>query len=331
MKLTPTGIVITLDIGMITGTKRITAEDLGLDPHNIPEEITLGTKRILPKPLCTAFRDLMGKAEYQLRKHSLAIPLGRFVPDKAVDDCLSALAGIREEYISHKRFLIDNLDQIASDWMRDHPELRLRMDLYPSRSYLEAQLRFNVGVTQFQFPEGLEAKFLGMEAAEEVVKSSDERQRLLSKLVGDIRANFDGFAEECSRTLLAEAAEIAGRLLDQIREGRIRPQTASAFRGFMDRFRQLNWMENEALSNLLGSAASALEAVQQSGTFALSDIEDNLRQEVDRTMKELVRASADQAEHIIKDLDQVLDEETKAEAEDEPVSAVASALLQGVL
>lgn len=113
VRIWETGVLVSLDIHMWTGTAGLYPSDLGLP--DVPEIYSLGRKHLVPRHLLRELQSLASRAYRTLERYSVPFPVGRarFVPVAAAPRLLSRLDAIRAEFdAAASRFL----DQYTAVW-----------------------------------------------------------------------------------------------------------------------------------------------------------------------------------------------------------------------
>lgn len=93
-----TGVLVSLDVHMWTGTAALDPTDLGLP--GVPEIYSLGRKHLVPRHLLRELQSLASRAYRTLERYSVPFPVGRarFVPLTAAPRLLSQLDEIRSAF-----------------------------------------------------------------------------------------------------------------------------------------------------------------------------------------------------------------------------------------
>ena len=106
VRIWETGMLVSLNVHMWTGTAQLDSDDLGLP--DVPELYTLGRKYLVPKHLLRTIRSTASRAYRTLERYSVPFPIGRarFVPITAAPTLFTQLDNIRGEfYCAVVRFL----------------------------------------------------------------------------------------------------------------------------------------------------------------------------------------------------------------------------------
>src|SRR6266478_5013690 len=109
--LTREGVLITVSVRYWRGTKKLNAEDVGLNPDSVSDRlISLGHKRLLPKEATAALALIEGRAHAFIESNTFPFlnGLAHFVPNGKLAEVSAKLKKLDEDFWAAKvhQFLI---------------------------------------------------------------------------------------------------------------------------------------------------------------------------------------------------------------------------------
>jgi hypothetical protein len=280
------GTLVDVDVSYWSGAKVLTPEDLGLTDTEVAEAFHLGRKFLVPEAVIHGFRVIEARARRIVETSSFPFPIGnaRFVPRKKFPNVLSKLKEYQTEYLALVENLITNYqsyrDQMLpmyeqaaeSAWMRQNPDTKaFGIDYNPEEEKARFVLEFKARIASF-YPvaESLRNRFAldwnvyeiaiprlrettGDLVANEVLtegraKEAEEEYR------SQMRTKVDGFVNDVVTNLRSQASELASRVLNNIKEGKIvKSSTLESLGNFIDQFRELNFVGDKTVEEQLAS------------------------------------------------------------------------------
>ena len=119
--LTREGVLINVSVRYWRATKKLTAEDLGLDPESVESRlISLGHKKLIPKEAMKNLALLESRAHAMVEASSFPFlnGLGHFVPNTKLEEVTARLTALEKEFHEEKaRFMnqYSEMRKIAAD------------------------------------------------------------------------------------------------------------------------------------------------------------------------------------------------------------------------
>mgnify|MGYP003592952333 CR=1 FL=1 len=107
--LTREGVLITVSVRYWRATKKLTAEDLGLDPESVESRlISLGHKKLVPTEAMKNFALIEGRAHALVEASTFPFlnGLAHFLPNTKLEEVTGKLAALEQEFREEtQRFL----------------------------------------------------------------------------------------------------------------------------------------------------------------------------------------------------------------------------------
>lgn len=254
--LTREGVLIDVTVRYWRATKKLNAEDLGLDPDNVTERlISLGHKRLLPRETLESF------ALIESRAHSLidgcTFPflngLGHFLPNTKLAEVTQRLDKLQGEYVEAKRaFLLryaELREQAVGEWREAAHRLASDPDRlvaaiegsFPNAAKMERAFGFEVQLFQVRAPESLDLTLVSESQQQEVIEA---RHRAAQQAATQIHQGAQTFLADCVAALREQTATLCEDMLQSMREGKtgVHQKTLNRLIRFIDEFKQLNFV-----------------------------------------------------------------------------------------
>ena len=117
-------VCIRLDVSIWSGQKKLTSEDLGLTPDQIPPEelANLGRKRICDPKELAIFRAIKKRGERELQAHGVRFLDGYAVPTRDMARINDELDNLGQEFQSARTEFIANYEDSVEAWIARHSE-----------------------------------------------------------------------------------------------------------------------------------------------------------------------------------------------------------------
>lgn len=118
VRLTQTGVIVSVTIRRYRGFTKLRNRDMGLS-HNYGESnlIDLGSKRLLPKSIIRRMNSIDVTARAVLRNHGFATMWGQFIPAHMYPEVKRRLAELAADYKRVSESIIANYEQVISDML----------------------------------------------------------------------------------------------------------------------------------------------------------------------------------------------------------------------
>jgi len=117
-------VCIRLDVNIWSGQKKLTAQDLGLTPDQIPPEelAALGRKRICDPQALAVFRKLKERGERLLRANGVRFLDGYAVPANSMARINEQLDDLGREFKEARTEFVADYDNAVESWIARHPD-----------------------------------------------------------------------------------------------------------------------------------------------------------------------------------------------------------------
>lgn len=241
------GILIDLTIGYWSGCAANEAEDFGVEQSAIPGFVVgLGTKRLIPKHIVSRWRAIEREARHLLARHSFPFPIAaaRFVPDRILSKIEQRLKGLQRDFTQAVDEFLGSYEVAREDMLNDYPEHRARLEKhYPEIEKLRDKFHFSWSIFSVAVPQRFDKKTQAqLEAEREEIANYHLR----------LQAQFDSFIQDAVASLRQETVNICNKLATKIANGElITERSLASLRQFIDRFKTLNFAEDQAIESML--------------------------------------------------------------------------------
>ncbi|MBW1953542.1 MAG: hypothetical protein JRI66_10735 [Deltaproteobacteria bacterium] len=257
-------VAIQLCIRFWPGQVKLKAEDLGLDPNEVPEVFYLGHKKLYPKDWRDRFNNMSNKARNYLNDNSYPFVLEwvRAIPKHKLAKMMERLEEFRAEYMALAEEFLAEYDKIRAEWKtmcdKKWPGLWAKLaPYYPGREYLKRRFDFYWNVFDIRAAEATPA------SAPEIIEAY-ERAR------AQLQARYDEMVEEAVLYLRKRVLETVQNLSTRLKEGRIvRNDTLDSVRRVESWFRDLNIFGDMQVEEALAKLRAALNGTDS------KDLKDN--------------------------------------------------------
>jgi len=259
------GVLCNVSLRYWRGCKKLSAEDLGLDPSQISERlIQLGHKRLIPREALAAFSLIESRAHALVESGSFPFlgGIARFVPNPRLAALVDGLDRLKEEFRQAVLDFVANYgplrERALGEWreaarsLNGHAENLLVTieQAFPPHGDIAKRFGFETRMFQIAAPESLR-----LEVSESIdqMEIADQRRRVAEDAGRRLQADLDGFIRESVTTLREETARLATDVLATINgsEGGVHQRTLNRLTTFIDSFRSLNFAGDQQLETTL--------------------------------------------------------------------------------
>ncbi len=259
--ITREGVLISVSVRYWRATRKLNAEDLGLDPNNVTERlISLGHKKLLPKEALERF------ALVESRAHSLVdsstFPflngLGHFLPNTKLEEVTRKLRELETEFDQARQTFLgqyaDLRQQASAEWCEATKKLVVDPDRlvaaieasFPNPDKMERAFGFKTQFFQIRAPERLDLALVSQSQQEQVIAA---RQKAAEEAAAQIHRGAETFVADCVASLRQQTAELCQGMLESIRTGKtgVHQKTLNRLVRFIDEFKQLNFVGDQEM------------------------------------------------------------------------------------
>lgn len=259
------GVLCNVSLRYWRGCKKLSAEDLGLDPSQISDRlIQLGQKRLIPREALSAFSLIESRAHALVESGSFPFlgGIARFVPNPRLAALVDGLDRLKEEFRQAVLDFVANYgplrERALGEWreaarsLNGHAESLLVTieQAFPPHGSIASRFGFETRMFQVAAPESLR-----LEVSESIdqMEIADQRRRVAEDAQRRLQSDLDGFIRESVTTLREETARLATEVLATIdgSEGGIHQRTLNRLTTFIDSFRTLNFAGDQQLETTL--------------------------------------------------------------------------------
>lgn len=258
-------------IGMWTGQKLLTPEDLGLKGTDISSAFSLGKKNLIPASVIAELRAIDGKARHTLLNYSFDFPIGaaRFVPKTSVvkfveemdvlvkrfNEKADELAAnyskyrleMRTEYIDAAKEAYERAKSLSPSFDKTENEFvnefiaRIEQS-YPKVQDIRKKFHMEYYLYKMDLPDVTQAKYEDlMDEGNRIRMMEDAFNRKLSKKV-------ESFVDDCTSGLRTKAAEVLSNFSDALGGNkRISEATINSVRNMIEDFERRNFVGDDVM------------------------------------------------------------------------------------
>ncbi|MGJ8724593.1 MAG: DUF3150 domain-containing protein [Roseibacillus sp.] len=259
------GVLASTSVRYWRGCKRLNAEDLGLDPNHVSDRlIQLGHKRLIPREALSAF------ALIESRTHALvegaSFPflggIGRFVPNPRLGELTDRLDSLRDVFREATLDFVAGYAPLRETAMNEWREAAQHLNgsaerliatieqSFPPAGEIAKRFAFETRLFQIAAPDHIR-----LEVAEgmEQMEVSEDRRRIAEDASRRLQSDLNSFIQESVASLREETAKLTTDVLVTIdsSENGVHQRTLNRLISFIDKFRSLNFAEDEQLESQL--------------------------------------------------------------------------------
>ena len=259
------GVLVATSVRFWRGCKRLTPEDLGLDPAHVNERlIQLGHKHLIPREALAAFALIESRVQSTVESSSFPFlgGIGRFVPNPRLGDLKDKLDGLEKEFYHATVDFVAGYGPLRETALAEWREAARNLNgdaqkliatieqSFPPQGELSKRFAFETHLFQIAAPENIR-----LEVAEgmEEVAVADDRRRIADEASRRMKADLDGFIRESVASMREETAKLASEVLATIdgSDNGVHQRTLNRLTTFIDSFRTLNFAGDQQLENTL--------------------------------------------------------------------------------
>ena len=277
--LTREGVLISVSVRYWRATKKLNAEDLGLDRDNVTERlISLGHKKLLPREALERFALVESRAHSLVESSTFPFlnGLGHFLPNSKLEEVTRKLHELEAEFGQAQQAFLGRYaelrQQASTEWyeaakrlVSDPDRLVAAIEAsFPNPAQMQRAFGFEVHLFQVRVPEALDLALVSQGEQEQVITA---RQKAAAEAAAQIHRGAENFVADCVASLRQETAKLCEDMLESIRTGKtgVHQKTLNRLIRFIDEFKQLNFVGDRDME-------AQLERVRQE--FLLRSAED---------------------------------------------------------
>jgi len=263
--LTRKGVLISVSVRYWRATKKLTAEDLGLDPDSVEKRLfSLGHKNLIPKGSLQSF------ALIESRTHALVdactFPflngLGHFLPNARLEETMGRLGRLEQEFMVEKDKFLGQYTEIREAGLSEWREAASRLvsvpdrlvetieESFPTPERMERAFGFTTQLFQISVPDGFTLDEISLSEHQEVVRA---RQQAVQEASDRIHRGVQGFISDCVASLREQTATLCEEMLESMKSGKtgVHQKTLNRLVKFVEEFKTLNFAGDSQLEEQL--------------------------------------------------------------------------------
>lgn len=263
--LTREGVLINVSVRYWRATKKLNAEDLGLDPDNVEERlISLGHKNLIPKESLQAFALIEGRAHALVEGNTFPFlnGLGHFLPNARLQDTTDKLAELEQEFMAEKENFLSRYAETREQALAEWRQAAARLVKNPAKlvetieqsfagpERMERTFGFAVQLFQVKVPEGLGLDPVSLGEQQEIIRAREEAARQAAE---KINQGVENFISDCVASLRQQTAALCEEMLESMKQGKtgVHQKTLNRLVKFIDEFKTLNFVGDRELEEQL--------------------------------------------------------------------------------
>jgi len=259
------GVLVATSVRYWRGCKKLSPEDLGLDPAHVSDRlIQLGHKRLIPRDALQAFALIESRVQATVESSSFPFlgGIGRFVPNPRLGDLMDRLEKLRDEFREATLDFVAGYGPLRETALAEWREAAQHLNgsaerliatieqSFPPAGEIAKRFAFETRLFQIAAPDSIR-----LEVVEGIaqMEAAEDRRRIADEATRRIQADLDGFIRESVTTLREEAGRLAGEVLETIDQSTIivHQRTLDRLTDFIERFRALNFAGDTQLEQTL--------------------------------------------------------------------------------
>lgn len=263
--LTREGVLIDVSVRYWRATKKLNAEDLGLDPESVETRlISLGHKNLIPREALQPFALIEGRAHALVESNTFPFlnGLGHFLPNARLQETTDKLAQMEREFIVQKDSFLDQYAETRDKALAEWREAAARLvsnpaklvetieDSFPDTRKMDRAFGFTVQLFQVQVPEKLKLGEVSLEQQQKVIRA---REQAVLQAAEKINQGVETFISDCVASLREQTASLCEEMLDSMKTGKtgVHQKTLNRLVKFIDEFKTLNFVGDRELEEQL--------------------------------------------------------------------------------
>ena len=263
--LTLKGVLIDVSVRYWRASKRLSPEDLGLNPDQVTERlISLGHKRLLPKDSLRRFGLIESRAHGLIEADTFPFlhGLGHFLPNPKLDSVMAEMHKLEGEFEEVKKDFLNRYEdlrkQALEDWRLAAQRLVQKPEQlvaainasFPNAERLDCHFGFSVQLFQIRLADNLQADLITWADQSEVMSA---RQNAASESARRMTSQLNEFIGECIASMREQTAELCEEMLASFNGGKsgVHQKTLNRLIRFIDQFKQLNFAGDRQMEEQL--------------------------------------------------------------------------------
>ncbi len=268
--LTFRGVLISVSVRYWRARMKLRPEELGLDPLKVDQRLfSLGHKKLLPKRALEQLALIESRAHALVEENSFPFlgGIARYLPNTRLRETTDSLNRLKSEFGQCQNDFLSRYDSLREEALADWRQAAERisddpgriMDLvtgaYPPLGRVCDRFGFDIRTFQIATPEAIpRAELLDIGSRLEVVEA---REQAVREARHEIEESCRAFVADCAATLREQTARLCDDMLKTIdTTGSVHQRTLNRLVNFIDRFRELNFVNDSEMEQQLQSVRS---------------------------------------------------------------------------
>jgi hypothetical protein len=265
--LTHEGVLINVSCRYWRAHKKLKAEDLGLDPDTVTDDlISLGHKKLLPSDALKPFALIESRAHSLVDANTFPFlgGIARYLPNSKLSEVTNRLEQLEREFQTQQVAFIERYSELRSNAARewwtaarklcnDPDRLVATIEAsFPQADALDRYFSFQTHLFQVSIPEG--APQAELIAASDQQALADARNRAAQEAAAKIRQGTQQFVSDCVATMRQETATLCDEMLQSMSDGKtqgVHQKTLNRLIKFIDEFKSLNFAGDQEMEQTL--------------------------------------------------------------------------------
>ncbi len=259
------GVLVATSVRYWRGCKKLSPEDLGLDPAHVSDRlIQLGHKRLIPRDALQPFALIESRVQATVESSSFPFlgGIGRFVPNPRLGELNDKLEKLRDEFREATLDFVAGYGPLRETALTEWREAAQHLNgsaerliatieqSFPPAGDIAKRFAFETRLFQIAAPDSIRLEVVeGMEQME----AAEDRRRIAEDATRRMQADLDAFIRESVASLREETARLATEVLATIdsSENGVHQRTLNRLTTFIDNFRSLNFAGDQSLEQTL--------------------------------------------------------------------------------
>lgn len=263
--LTREGVLINVSVRYWRATRKLNAEDLGLDPDNVTERlISLGHKKLLPREALERFALVESRAHSLIESSTFPFlnGLGHFLPNSKLPEVTGVLGKLATEFDQAREAFLEKYSELrqqaSADWyaaakrlVADPDRLVAAIEAsFPNLAQMQRAFGFETHLFQLRAPERLDLTLVSQGEQEQVIAA---RQKAAEEAAAQIHRGAESFVADCVASLRQQTAQLCEEMLESMRTGKtgVHQKTLNRLIRFIGEFKQLNFVGDHQMEERL--------------------------------------------------------------------------------
>ena len=259
------GVLINVSVRYWRATKKLNAEDLGLDPESVETRlISLGHKKLIPRESLQTFALIEGRAHALVETNTFPFlnGLGHFLPNARLQETTAKLTQLEQEFMAEKRNFLGRYAQTREQALVEWRAAAARLvsdpaklvetieESFPIPERMDKSFGFATQLFQVRVPEDVEMNPLTMAEHQEMLQARQEAVRQASE---KINQGVETFISDCVASLREQTAALCEEMLASMKQGKtgVHQKTLNRLVKFIDEFKTLNFVGDRELEEQL--------------------------------------------------------------------------------